>query len=345
MCIENTSADWATSHRNFNYWNSASNTPMMDGFVAGAAAAAYFEGSKDTLGLRAMGYYTADDLPYHYWLATQFATSDRWFAAAPVETEPNRLYLVAATSAGHAHSPDRVVNVRTIFDLLQAAGISWKVYATDTNPANGKLVSILYDFPIAAQHPEKIVPIAQYFSDLQNGTLPAVSLIEPGFLSGRDEHPGATDNIQTGSAYSAQLINALMNSSSWKDSALILTFDEHGGLYDHVPPPTNVVNPDGIPPSDLFSTEPAGDFTRYGFRVPMIVVSPYARPHYVSHTPTDFTAILKFIETRFNLANLTRRDAAAMDMTEFFDFSAARTLTFPAPPTQPVNGACYDGLP
>jgi phospholipase C len=345
MCIENTSADWATSHINFNYWNPASNTPVMDGFVAGAAAAAYFEGLHDTLGLRAMGYYTAEDLPYHYWLASQFATSDRWFAAAPVETEPNRMYFVAATSAGHAHKPAGGVNARTIFDLLQDAGISWKVYATDTDPATGKPITILYDFPIAARHPTNIVPISQYFDDLKNGTLPAVALIEPGYLSGQDEHPGAFDNIQTGAAYSASLINALMSSSFWKDSVFILTFDESGGLYDHVPSPTTAPSPDGIAPSDLSATEPRGDFTRYGFRVPLIVVSPFAKQHYVSHTSTDFTAVLKFIETRFTLANLTQRDAAAMDMTEFFDFAAPPLLTPPTPPAQPQNGRCDSSLP
>src|SRR5438874_1564851 len=97
MCVENTSADWATSHINFNRFNETSDTPTMDGFVVQAGAAAMGQGSKDTVGVRAMGYYTSADLPYYYFMASQFATSDRWFAPAPTETEANRLYLVAAT--------------------------------------------------------------------------------------------------------------------------------------------------------------------------------------------------------------------------------------------------------
>src|SRR5207302_1297713 len=141
-------------------------------------------------------------------------------------------------------------------------------------------------------------------------------------------------------------------SSSWKDSAFILTFDESGGLYDHVPPPTSgVPNPDGIKPVDLITQTPAdpqGDFTRYGFRVPLMVVSPFTKKNYVSHTVTDSTAILRMIELRFGLPNLTKRDAVAMDMSEFFDFTNAPWATPPAAsarPTQPTNGACYQGLP
>jgi phospholipase C len=138
-----------------------------------------------------------------------------------------------------------------------------------------------------------------------------------------------------------------MKSPSWKDSAFILTYDEYGGLYDHVPAqPT--VSPDGIKPVDLQPNDvctnvsgPICDFTYTGYRVPLIVVSPFAKKHYVSHTVTDFTAILKLIETRFNVPALTRRDAAQMDMTEFFDFTNPAWSTPPSPPRQPTNGACY----
>src|SRR5205823_6742816 len=116
------------SHINFNRFDQASDTPTLDGFVVEAAAAAIGSGGKDTIGKRAMGFYTADDLISHYFLATQFATSDRWFAPAPVETEPNRMYLVAATSVGHAHKPAGQVRATTIFDLLDQKGISWKIY-------------------------------------------------------------------------------------------------------------------------------------------------------------------------------------------------------------------------
>jgi len=130
-----------------------------------------------------------------------------------------------------------------------------------------------------------------------------------------------------------------------------LMYDENGGMYDHVAPPINVPSPDGIPPQDLFTVanegynDPPGDFTRYGFRIPNMVISPFTRKNYVSHTVTDSTGVLKFIETRFGLPNLTKRDAAASDMTDFFDFTNKPWATPPTPPTQPTNGACYDGLP
>lgn len=345
MCVENTSADWATSHINFNRFNEASDIPTMDGFVVQAGAAALGQGSKDTVGVRAMGYYTAADIPYYYFMASQFATSDRWFAPAPTETEANRLYLVAATSVGHVHRPTMQVSAKTIFDLLDAKNISYKIYYLDAT-----LNTELDDFSgFMATHQNKFAPISQYFMDLQNGTLPQVSYIEPGFIEGTSEHPGLGNHIQEGASDVAKIINALMASSSWKDSAFILVYDEGGGFYDHVPPPTtNVPNPDGIPPQDFITTnppDPKGDFTRYGFRVPMMVVSPFTKKHYVSHTVTDSTAALKMIEARFGLPNLNKRDAAGMDMSEFFDFTGKPWATPPTPPAQPTNGPCYDGLP
>ena len=194
--------------------------------------------------------------------------------------------------------------------------------------------------------------------DLQGGTLPSVAYIEPGLDSGLDEHPGLDDgrpggSVRQGSQYVSTLINALMQSSSWGDSVFILTTDEHGGFYDHVPPqPT--VSPDGIKPLDLTAnaicappqTGPTCDFVYTGYRVPLIVVSPFSKKNFVSHTVADYTAWLKFVETRFKLPNLTQRDAAQMDMTEFFDFVNVPWKTPPTPPVQPTNGQCYlDHLP
>ncbi len=341
MCIENTSAGWLGAHYSFNSRDPKSDTPLMDGFVIAAASVAVFAGENDTQGVRAMGYYTADDLPYHYWLATQFATSDRWFAGGPLETQPNRMYLMAATSAGHAHTPQAPVNgTKTIFDELEAANVSWKIYVTDVAASS----TLNFFQPFGKQHQANIVPLSEYFTDVQNGTLPQVAYIEPGLIDGTDEHPGIGINIQVGAAESAKVINALIQSPSWKDSVFILTFDEGGGLYDHVPPATGLPNPDGILPMDLFSDDTPGDFTRWGFRVPLFVVSPFAKPGFISHTPTDFTAVLKFIENRFNLSSLTKRDAMASNMSEYFDFGAPN-MTPPAAPTQPTKGPCYDGLP
>ncbi len=304
-------------------------------------------------GIRAMGYYDGNDLPYYYFMASSFATSDRWFSPVMAETTPNRMYLLAGTSAGHvyplANGAPALTN-KTIFQLLEENGISWKVYVTDPSPspvAGSEMSMYAFSF----QHRGNFVPISQYFTDLANGALPAVAMVDPGFLSDRDEHPVGSDygppggSPQVGAKYVSSLINALMTSSSWKSSVFILTYDEYGGFYDHVPPqPT--VSPDGILPSGLQPGDPCNsgngvsvgggncDFTFTGFRVPLIVVSPFARQHFVSHTPADYTAIDKLIETRFGLPSLTRRDAAQMDMREFFDFVNA---PWEQPPTPPLS--------
>ena len=205
--------------------------------------------------------------------------------------------------------------------------------------------------PIPTQYPQNIAPMSQYFSDVQSGTLPQVALIEPATDAGFDEHPSNSDlapsDIQLGANYVSSLINGLMASTSWKDSAFILTFDEFGGLYDHVSPQP-AVSPDGVKPVDLLpldvctvTTGPTCDFVYTGYRVPLIVVSPYAKKNYVSHNVADLTAILKLIETRFKVPALTKRDAAQIDMTEFFDFSNPVWMTPPKPPAQVTNGACY----
>jgi phospholipase C len=184
---------------------------------------------------------------------------------------------------------------------------------------------------------------------VQNGTLPSVSFIETGQFSGRDEHPSNFNpdnptepdhvNVQLGAEFAASIINALMKSPSWKDSVFFWTTDEGGGAFDHVPP-IRVPSPDGIKPRDLLSTDPKGDFTITGFRVPNMVISPFARKNFVSHTQMDYTAYLRFIEARFGLAPLTDRDASMPDMSEFFDFAAVPWAAPPSPPEQSTAGVC-----
>jgi phospholipase C len=307
----------------------------------------------DQEGRRAMGYYTDADLPYYYFMASNFATSDRWFASVPGNSPVNRIYEYAATSHGFVHTIGTYDSntVKNIFQLLQEAGITWKVYYTDDPAQPGVPHTMLTRFqPFASQHLDRLVPKDQYFTDLQNGTLAQVSFIEE--LPGYDEHPGAEllgdihsgNNNQAGAQYAAKFINALMSSQYWKDSVFFLSFDEAGGFYDHVPGQP-AVQPDGIPPQDLEPKDtnniiPPADFTRTGFRVPLLVVSPFAKKSYVSHTVADNTAVLKFIETRFNLPSLTNRDKAQPDLTEFFDFKNPPWMTPPTPPEQPVNLPC-----
>jgi len=373
QCIENPSPSWNESHVDWDYNDPVGQmSAALNGFVwtAGHDARALNPPFNDTDGIRAMGYYDGSDLNYYYFMASNFATSDRWFQPAMTRTQPNRAYLIAGTSQGYAYpigtdiEDSALMTATTIFQELQTAKISWKIYVDpEGSPCSGPpydpaclltLSSAQYvqwGQTIPSLYPQSIAPISQYFADLQSGTLPQVALIEPASDAGFDEHPSNSDlapsDIQLGANYVSTLINGLMASSSWKDSAFILTFDEFGGLYDHVSPQP-AVSPDGIKPVDLLPGDvcmqtagPTCDFVYTGYRVPLLVVSPYAKRNYVSHSVADLTAILKFIETRFNVPALTKRDAAQIDMTEFFDFSSPAWMTPPNPPAQITNGACY----
>ena len=371
QCIENPSPSWNESHEDWNRANPYSSTPTLDGFVwtTGHDSRNNNPPYNDTDGIRAMGYYESGDLNYYYYMASQFATSDRWFSPVMSRTAPNREYLIAATSQGDVYpigtdSGDQsLLTAETIFQKLEAAGVSWKIYVNTqntpcaSNPTPQCLLTQSYvqNFQwgqsIPTTYPQNIATMTQYFSDVKNGTLPHVAIIEPASPAGLDEHGSDFDqypiDIQLGANYVSSLINALMTSVSWKDSAFILTFDEFGGLYDHVAP-QSAVSPDGIKPQDLLpgdictqSTGPTCDFTHTGYRLPLIVVSPYTQKHYVSHTVMDLTAILRLIELRFNLTALTKRDAAQKSMTEFFNFNFPPWMTPPTPPAQATNGACY----
>jgi phospholipase C len=374
QCVENPSPSWNESHVDWNFNDQVGLYPpaALNGFVftAGHDARLQQPPYYDTDGKRAMGYYDGNDLNYYYFMASNFGTSDRWFNSAMTRTPPNREYLIAGTSQGYVYgngtdAQDQApLTATTIFQELQAAGITWKIYV---NPQGSSCSGPPYDpkclltlsyvqnfawgQTIPMQYPQNIAPISQYFTDLQNGTLPQVAQIEPATDAGLDEHPSDTDtaasNSQAGANYVGSLINGLMQSSSWNDSVFILTFDEFGGFYDHVSPQP-AVSPDGIKPVDLLPgdvcttvTGPTCDFTYTGYRIPLLVVSPFTKKNYVSHSVADLTAILKLIETRFNVASLTKRDAAQIDMTEFFDFANPSWMTPPTPPAQNTNGACY----
>ena len=192
--------------------------------------------------------------------------------------------------------------------------------------------------------------VTDYFTDVAKGTLPSVAFIETGSFSGRDEHPSGKDlsrtppvqsviNIQTGAKFVSTIINALMSSPSWKDSVFFWATDEGGGAFDHVPP-IAVPSPDGVKPVLCLAKDVhvGGDFTITGFRIPNFIASPFSRKNFVSHTPMDYTAYLKFIETRWSLPALTQRDASMPTMEEFFDFSGAPWATPPTPPSQVTTG-------
>jgi phospholipase C len=374
-CQEEQSPFWNESHVDWDYNDpQGNNSAALNGFVISAANDARQQSPTlmDTNGIRAMGYFDGSDLNYYYFMASNFATSDRWFSPVMDRTQINRMYLLAATSAGHAYplvAPETPLSVTTIFEELQNAGITWKIYVdpagtscpTDPTPACLYNYSYINQFAYGetilnnSTLSQNLVPVAQFTTDVQNGTLPQVALIEPASSDGLDEHPSDYDtssptNVQPGAQFAASLINALMTSSSWQDSALIFTYDEAGGFYDHVSPQP-MPSPDGIAPMDLEagdicdSTGTTGgatcNFTWTGYRLPLIVISPFAKKNYVSHTVYDYTAVLKLIETRFNVPALTKRDAAQADMsTDFFDFVNVPWATPPTPPAQVMTGQC-----
>jgi len=295
----------------------------MDGFTA----ANVVPGDPD--GSRTMGDYTRDDLGFYSALYATFAMGDRYFASVLSQTFPNRFYLLAGTSFGHIRNDFPTAadqfDQRTIFELLDEAGVTWKIYYTD--------LPFALIFSYVRARPQNVAPLSQYYADAAADALPQVTFVDPGFLGEpnieSDEHPPA--NPQVGQAFVARVIEALMASPAWPRSALFLSYDEHGGFFDHVPPPRACV-PDDVPPM-LEPGDVPGAFDRLGIRVPVVVVSPFARPHFVSHRVHDHTAILRFIETRFDLPALTRRDANADPMLEFFDF---RHPAFLEPPPLPA---------
>ncbi|MGD1078966.1 MAG: alkaline phosphatase family protein [Candidatus Sulfotelmatobacter sp.] len=373
-CQEEQSPFWNESHVDWDYNDPTGASPAaLNGFVITAADDARQQSPPlmDTNGIRAMGYFDGNDLNYYYFMASSFATSDRWFSPVMDRTQINRMYLLAATSAGHVHplvAPETPLPVPVIFEELQNAGITWKIYVdTDgTSCSSNPTAACLYNYSYINEFTygqtivnsptlsQNLVPLTQYTTDLQNGTLPQVALIEPPSSVGLDEHPNDFDtstpiNVQAGANFASSLINGLMNSSSWKDSALIFTYDEAGGFYDHVSPQP-MPSPDGIQPMDIVPGDICDargqigigtcDFTYTGYRLPLIVISPFAKKNYVSHTVRDYTAILNLIETRFNVPALTKRDAAQADMSEFFDFVNVPWATPPMPPTQNTAGQC-----
>jgi phospholipase C len=455
-CIDDDSSDWLASYGSVNRYDFLTTRPiLMDGFVHTAegydkscAKSGTCSGkfTKPLTGDLAMGYYDEDLLNYYYYIASQFAVSDRWFSPMASKSIDNRIAtFTGGTTQGLVKDPggdDHLsqLKISNIFEELDKAGVSWKVYytvsqgfclneddcqaspntaypATDfsnltysykylyDNPKGDKCVlptvgsSVVDDkgdtFCIDPSH---VNQISTYFEDLRDGTLPSFAFIEAGY-GNNDEHPGSGQSILEGQAQVAKVVNAFMASSSWNDSVFFFSYDEGGGPYDHVPPVPGysnkftdamvgdtpvadipdiggvgakdgvpgtggiAVNPDDFYPCvpdipgtptlhcDLSSDDPGaksgdtaykdaqGFSAQLGFRLPNIVISPFTRKHYVSHTPMDHTAVLRFVEDRFigNHKYLTKRDAAQPDLLEFFDFKNVPWATPPQSPPTPMS--------
>jgi phospholipase C len=368
---------WHATHQQWN-------TGKMDGFVTSAE-----EVKQDADPARGMGYWTERDLPFYYGLAKTFPLADRWFSSCLGPTFPNRRFLIAGTANGLIDDlPFHLLDyppAGTVFDLLTRHGISWANYhpvAGDKSKARRmghfrrrmarrRLISLLQGFrhmgegvqkdiqftadlfPLGiAQHMLHVHGIDQFFADADAGTLPAFSIVDPTFEEFSEENP---QDIRKGESFAAEVINRVMHGKGWPGTLLIWTYDEHGGYYDHVPPPP------AIPPDDVEGRSMAvrppwlrlahkllfpghvkdaedndGEpmrYDQYGIRVPAVVVSPYARPGCVLSDVFDHTSVLKLVEEKWNLPALTRRDAAATAPLGALDLDAPPAfLTPPALP-------------
>ena len=274
----------------------------------------------------AMGYFTHRDLPFTCGMAKKFPVADRYFSSTLAQTDPNRRYLIAGTSLGLINDtfPSALPPNGVIFEQLNDHGITWKDYYSNL-PTLGVFLPLLQDPTIA----RGLASINQFYVDAAAGNLPSFCLVEPNYSNQSEENP---QDVQFGDQFMAKVVTAVMSGPDWPTTMLIWTYDEHGGYYDHVPPPTALA-PDDVPPT-LAASDPPGGFDRYGFRVPAGVVSPYAKRNFVSHTVYDHTSILKTVETKWNLPALTYRDANANAMFDMLDFT--RKPAFLNPPHLPA---------
>jgi phospholipase C len=308
-----------------------------------------------------IGFHIQADLPFYYALAQTFALDDRYFSSVPAQTVPNRMYLYAATSFGHlvtsvgeaipplgGYEP---IN-GTILNLLDNQSVSWGEYV-DTGGVTelGIPYGALFDNPV----PPHFQTVDDFKSQAASGDLPSVAFVD--FSLSNSEH--APFDIRAGEAEVAGIIDAVRRGPNWKDSIIFWTYDEHGGYYDHVVPPS-AVSPDSIPPgmcadhsNPPASEKPGGgakcsdsaseeeslcaqvlpgeacvtSFNQYGIRVPFVAISPFSKVAYVSHTVGDHTSILALIEKRYlGGKHLTARDAAANDLEDMFDFNGAPSI-------------------
>jgi phospholipase C len=331
-CTNDINHSWGPQH---GYWDSG----KLDGFVSGHLAA---DGNSN--GPLTMGYYTRKDLEFYYGLADAFTICDHYFCSAIGPTDPNRLYSMSATldPAGTAGGPilstsaTRVerfgkLSWTTMPEQLQAHGISWKVYGS---PDGNFGDSVLPYFKQYLTNPtltaKALVPTfpGTFGLDVALGTLPKVSWVLAPLLT--SEHPPAP--VEFGEVVAAQVLNHLVsNPKVWAKTALFITYDENGGFFDHVPPP---VPPAGTPGESLTVNPLPADASGVagpiglGFRVPMLVVSPFSRGGFVSKDVFDHTSLLRFLETRFGaeVPNLTAwRRGATGDLTSAFNFARVDT--------------------
>jgi phospholipase C len=264
-----------------------------------------------------MNVFTPDMLPVLSGLARGYAVCDYWYASVPTETLPNRAFVCAGTSQGHMDDKTTSYTCPSIFGALSTKKVSWAIYGyidppltrqsfSDTTNADDSHFGLFSDFQKAAA----------------NGTLPSYVFLEPSWdAAGNSQHPNY--NVALGEQLIHDVYYALRNGPDWNETLLILTYDEHGGCYDHLPPPSGAVPPDNS------AGEYGFDFTRFGVRVPTVLVSPLIEAGTVFRVaanamPFDHTSILKTVENRWNIPALTARDKAAADIAAVLTLATPR---------------------
>jgi phospholipase C len=304
-------------------------------------------GGNDNGALLAYSEFQQSDIPNYWAYASTFALGDAMYSSISSGSYPGHLYIMAATSAGVVENPlspthnggwgcDAKLNSNvpiitdtdpetlessfpclsapTLANELENAGVTWKSYAPPSNES-GYIYNSLRSFSQIFNTPlwqSNVVSQDTFATDAMAGNLPSVSWLTPD--DSYDEHP--PKSVCVGENWTVEQINAIMQGPDWDSTAIFIVWDDFGGFYDHVPPPT----------VDLYGLS---------IRVPLIIISPYAKPGYITHTPYEFSSVLKFIEERFNVAPLTARDANANDITDAFDFTQA-----PLPPLVLTQRQC-----
>jgi phospholipase C len=319
-------------------------TPTMDGFVKN-----YLTQKDGPTAKNIMHYFTPKQVPVLSALATQFAVCDRWFASAPCQTWPNRWFVHAATADGHENNePVHLLDVETVYNRFELADMEdWKIYFHDLAQAHTLLNLFLLG--------DHFHFYRQFQADCQNGQLPAYSFIEPQYYADlahpeNDQHPPSV--VTLGEQLIADVYNCIRSSKLWTKTLLIITYDEHGGCYDHVPPPP-AAQPEPPKQNQVFK------FDRYGVRVPAVIVSPYIKSGTILRpsgaVPYDHTSIIATLRKRFPALGgpLTARDAVAPDLESVLTLATPdnrgpprlKALPYaPDPPTaavahmRPLNG-------
>ncbi len=277
-----------------------------------------------------MGCFTPDTLPVLSALAKGYAVCDQWFASVPTETLPNRAFVCAATSQGHMDDKTHTFTSPTIFGQLDAAGQGWAVYGYDEEPLTKNTFT-----EISTASASHFGLFTDFKAAAAAGTLPAYTFLEPSWsASGNSQHPNY--DVALGEQLIHDVYEALRAGPGWPQTVLIITYDEHGGCYDHVPPPW------GAAPPDSAAGEFGFGFDRFGVRVPAVLVSPLIAAGTVFRvpaggTPLDHTSIMKTVQQRWNMSSLTARDKAAPGFGDVFTLSTPRTDDVLAGVTVPVS--------